>query len=47
MKMIYYLLYADGTIIFCEAEAEQVKYRGVILLIFEVFLGLKVNWRKS
>ncbi|XP_055815781.1 uncharacterized protein LOC129885509 [Solanum dulcamara] len=44
---ICHLLYADYTIIFCEAEADQVKYIRVILVVFEGVSGLKVNWRKS
>ncbi|WMV54059.1 hypothetical protein MTR67_047444 [Solanum verrucosum] len=44
---ICHLLYADDTIIFCEATVEQVTYVRVILVVFEVVSGLKVNWRKS
>ena len=41
-----HLPYADGTIIFCEAEQEQLCHIRIILVIFEAS-GLKVNWRKS
>lgn len=41
------LLYADDTVIFCEAKEEQIRIIRVILLILEVVSGLKVNWRKS
>ena len=46
MKLTH-LLYADDTVVFCEAEQEQVCYLRVILVVFEACSGLKVNWRKS
>jgi len=42
-----HLLYADDTLVFCEAEQEQICYLRVILVVFEACSGLKVNWRKS
>ncbi|KAH0751395.1 hypothetical protein KY285_004543 [Solanum tuberosum] len=41
------LLYADDTVIFCDAKAEQVCFIRIILVIFEAVSGLSVNWRKS
>lgn len=41
------LLYADDTVIFCEAKEEQIRYIRVILVILEAVFGLRVNWRKS
>ena len=42
-----HLLYADDTIIFYEAEQEQLCHIRIILVIFEACSGLKVHWRKS
>ena len=42
-----HLLYEDDTIIFCEAEQEQLCHIRIILVIFEACSGLKVHWRKS
>ena len=42
-----HLLYADYTIIFCEAEQKQLCHIRIILVIFEACSGLQVNWRKS
>lgn len=44
---ICHLLYADDTMIFCEAASEQICYIRMILLVFEATSGLSVNWRKS
>ena len=44
---ISHLLYADDTLIFCDAKAEQVSYIKVVLVIFEAVSGLAVNWAKS
>nr|AAT40556.2 hypothetical protein SDM1_4t00019 [Solanum demissum] len=40
-------LLANDTLVFCEAEQEQICYLRVILVVFEACSGLKVNWRKS
>ena len=43
---ICHLLYADDTVIFCEAKEEQIRIVRMILVVFEAVSGL-VNWRKS
>lgn len=42
-----HLLYVDEIIVFCEANQEQMRYLRVILVVFEAYSGLKVNWRKG
>ncbi|XP_049391971.1 uncharacterized protein LOC125856458 [Solanum stenotomum] len=44
---VTHLLNADDTMVFCEAEQEQICYLRVILVIFEACSRLKINWRKS
>lgn len=44
---ICHLLYADDTVIFYEAKAEQLSFMRMILVIFEATSGQCVNWRKS
>lgn len=44
---ICHLLYADDTVIFCEAKVEQVAYIRMTLVVFESVSGLSVNRRKS
>lgn len=45
--MISHILYADDTLVFCNAEATQVGYLRCVLLSFEAVSGLKVNLGKS
>jgi hypothetical protein len=45
--VIPHSLFADDTLIFCEANPEQIRYVRLILLCFEAGSGLRVNLGKS
>ena len=45
--VISHLLYADDTLIFFQANIEQLKYLSWILMWFEALSGLKINLNKS
>ena len=44
---ISHLLFADDTIVFCEAKKEHLTYLSWILCWFETVLGLRINLVKS
>ena len=44
---VSHLLFADNTLIFCEAKVEQLTYLCWLLMWFETISGLKVNLEKS
>ena len=41
------LLFADDTILFCDADVEQILHIRLLLLSFQAVIGLKVNVHKS
>ena len=45
--MVTHLLFADDTLIFCDASASQVEYLREILASFEAVSGLHINLAKS
>nr|XP_009628447.1 uncharacterized protein LOC104118792 [Nicotiana tomentosiformis] len=45
--MISHLQYADDTLVFWEADREQLKVLRVIFIHFEAISGLHINWHKS
>ena len=46
-ESVSHLLFADDTILFCDAEVEQVLHVRLLLLCFQAVTGLKVNVAKS
>ncbi|XP_049394869.1 uncharacterized protein LOC125859208 [Solanum stenotomum] len=44
---ITHLQYADDTLVFCDANKNQLKILRVIFVIFEAISGLHINWNKS
>jgi len=42
-----HILFADDTLIFCDARSSQLQYLGSLFLLFEAVSGLKVNLAKS
>ena len=44
---VSHLLFADNTLIFCEAQEEQITFLLWLLMWFEVISGLRVNLDKS
>lgn len=45
--MMSHLLFADDTLIFCDADLSQIAKLLDILLLFEAVSGLKINLGKS
>lgn len=45
--MVSHLLFADDTLVFCDAEISQVGYLQLVLLFFQMVSGLRVNIAKS
>ena len=46
-ECVSHLLFADNTILFCDADVEQILHIRLLLLSFQAVTGLKVNVHKS
>ena len=46
-ECVTHLLFVDDTILFCDADVEQIFYIRLLLLSFQAVTGLKVNVHKS
>ena len=46
MGSVSHLLFVDDTILFCDADVEQILHIRLLLLSFQAVIGLKVNVHK-
>jgi hypothetical protein len=45
--VVFHLLFADDTLVFCGADESQIRHIGALLVCFKAVSGLKVNLSKS